>query len=146
MKEENIKTAEYNWSYGQEQIALKVCEYMHGKGLAVLMLSKEEEYWENFSDLTVNLPGYQVEPGEAFISDFCSKEKLSFIKQHGLGKILPEKGHSGYCTYAKVAFDLDKLAEFDEAGVEEFRRNHGIGKDENTIKKSKGKNKSEQER
>lgn len=50
-------------------------------------------------------------PNEAYIDNFLSKESLRFIKKHKLGVILPEIGFSGYCTYAKVAFDMERLRE-----------------------------------
>lgn len=140
------KTAEYKWEFGTEQIALKVAQYWKGNGLAIQMFNKKGRFFEDFSGLTVNLPGYRLKPGCAFISEFCSKEKLEFIKKHGLGEVLPEKGHSGYGEYAMVAFDLDKLAEFDREGVEEFRRSHGIGVKETQDKKPKEKKRAGQER
>lgn len=47
---------------------------------------------------------------------------LAFIKKHHLGVILPEVEFSGYCSYAKVAFDMERLKEFDPKGVEEHLR------------------------
>ena len=74
----------------------------------------------------MNLPAYSLEPNEAFISDFDSKNKLAFIKKHKIGKVLPWKGRSGYCQYAVVAFDLNRLSQYDKEGVERFCKARGI--------------------
>lgn len=120
------KTLGYDWEYGHEEITLEVSSYFYGDNLAVLMYREEAGEPEVFCDLTVNLPGYSLESNEAFIDHNMSKDKIQFICQHKLGKILPEKGQSGFCTFTKVAFDLDRLAEFDKEGVERFRKIHGI--------------------
>lgn len=121
-----IKTLEYQWFYGKEKLALSVNTYFSGKGIQIDLYSKEGRIWEPFGYLTVNLPGYSLEPNEAFIDDFSSKEKLQFIEQHKLGKVLSQKGFSGRGQYALVAFDLNRLAEFDRVGVEKLRRENGL--------------------
>ena len=98
MKEQPILG--YDWEMGHEEIKLEIGTYYTGKGLYIGMLAKEDGVWESFSDLTVNLPFERSDVHEAFIQDFGSKEKLKFIQKHKLGKILPERGHSGFCTYA----------------------------------------------
>ena len=60
------------------------------------LYSKEDGAWEPFSDLTVNLPGYCLEPGTACISGDFSKENIQFIQEHGLGTLLPWKGTIRY--------------------------------------------------
>ncbi len=114
----------YDWELGHEEIQLEIGTYDTGKGLYIGMLTKEDGIWESFGDLTVNLPFERSEANEAFIQGFCSREKLEFIKRHKLGKVLPEKGHSGYCTYDKVAFDLKRLEEFDPDGMKRFYEEH----------------------
>lgn len=124
--EEDSKTLSYDWEFGREELVIKVDRYTYG-GLYVGLYNKEEHNLEPFADLTVNLPGYSLEPDEAFIDDFCSKDKLKFIKQHKLGrKKLSEVGRSGRCEYALVAFDLKRLEKFDRDGVAEYRRSMGL--------------------
>ena len=55
-----------------------------------------------------------------FISDFECKYKLSFIRKYKLGEVLQRVGHSGFCDYRLVRFDLEKLAEYDREGVKKF--------------------------
>ena len=83
----------------------------------------------------MNLPMSSMippEPNEAYIDNFSSKEKLRFIKAHKLGDILPEVGFSGYCTYAKVAFDMERLRDLDPKGVEEYLQRR---KEQDALKK-----------
>lgn len=124
---DELKTGIFRWDYEDTEIALYVASYLYGNALYIEMFSREEEYWEPFGDLTVNLPGYSLEPDEAFICADFAEDKLNFITDYGLGEILPEKGHSGMEEYRLVKFNLEKLAEFDRVGVEKYCASHGIG-------------------
>ena len=91
-----------------------------------------------FADMTVNLPGYSLDPGEAFISGDISKDLLRFIKENKLGKVLPYQVQSGYGKYSAVAFDLEKLKVFDPKGVAEFREEWNLPDKKPVKKKSRG--------
>ena len=65
--QKEIKTADFQWAYGTEELALRVDYYAMNQNLYVELYSKEDGAWEPFSDLTVNLPGYCLEPGTACI-------------------------------------------------------------------------------
>ena len=75
-------------------------------------------------DIVVFIPnaikGENIKINEAFISDFECKYKLSFIRKYKLGEVLQRVGHSGFCDYRLVRFDLEKLAEYDREGVKKF--------------------------
>lgn len=122
------KTLGYDWKFGHEELVLAVDAYFNDSSLYIGFYQKKEESLRYFGDLTVSLPGSSVEVNEAYISDFNSKENLEFIERHKLGKVLPEVGYSGFCTYAKVAFDLERLAEFDEEGIKQYKEVNGIKK------------------
>lgn len=123
---EEIKTLSYDWEYGYEEVVLKVDSYIEGKRLYIGLAYMEEGNLENFSDLTVNLPFEPVKENEAYIEDFLSKSHLKFIETHKLGETLPEYGYSGFVKSTKVAFDLERLAEYDREGVENYRKLRGI--------------------
>ena len=90
------KTLPFPWEYGQEEITLKVSSYAYGNGLAILMYRQEEGELELFDDLTVNLPGgYGLKPQEAFVSGDFTRDKLAFIQENRLGKVLPGQARSG---------------------------------------------------
>lgn len=119
MEEEKI--LDYNWEFGKEKVRLSIDAYTSGGTIFIGLESCDENgIWEEFGDLTVNLPHEYTEPDEAFISNFGSKDKIRFIEENGLGRKMRGEGHSGFCTYAKVAFDLERLRELDPEGMERF--------------------------
>ncbi len=135
---DSVNTLDYHWELGEDKICLYVDSYAYGAGLAIQMYNREDENedWDTFADLTVNLSGYCLDPGEAFISGDCSKDKLNFIKDYGLGKVIA-KGHSGFAEYSLVKFNLKKLAEYDRVGVSKYCMENGIKLKEKRAKKPK---------
>ncbi len=138
--QEEVKKVPFKWFYDEENVtvSLHVADYALGNGLYIGMTSYSEDGPEPFADMTVNLPGYSLEPNEAFISGDMSGDLLNFIIENKLGEVLPFEGKSGYGKYKAVAFDLEKLKEFDPKGVSEFMKDHGIPeKSEPSKKKNK---------
>lgn len=135
------KTLSYDWELGHENLFLQVSFYSSNGNLYVGLHRKERGIAEAFGDLTVNLPFEPVRVNEAYIDEFSSKSKLEFIEKHKLGKVRPERGRFGDGEYYKVAFDLERLAEFDKKGVEKYRRLHHLskGKGKNTMQKTDGR-------
>lgn len=119
--EEEKKTLGYDWEFGHEELMIEVDAYRYENRLYIGLTHMEDGIEESIADLTVNLIGMPVESNEAYIDAFASQSKLDFIRKHKLGNVLPEMGSSGMEKYHKVAFDLDRLAEFDTAGVERYR-------------------------
>ena len=113
------KILQYESKFGKEEIILQVRSY-GAEGRLFIGMAKPGEEEASYGDLTVNLSYEEVEVNEAFISDFACKYKLKFIRKYKLGKVQQRVGHSGYCTYRLVQFDLKKLAEYDPEGVEKF--------------------------
>ena len=107
------KKVPFKWEYGEETISLQLGMYANNQRLYIGMITHTEDGAEAFADMTVNLPGYSLDPGEAFISGDISKDLLRFIKENKLGKVLPYQVQSGYGKYSAVAFDLEKLKAFD---------------------------------
>ncbi|MCC8043994.1 MAG: DUF4313 domain-containing protein [Clostridiales bacterium] len=129
MSEKN--TLKFDWQFGEEEVSLRVASYMNNNGLYIGLFSRTEYGLEPFGDMTVNLPVSDIVPlksNEAYINGDMSKDLLTFIQKNKLGTVLPEVGYSGYGQYAKVAFDMDRLKEFDPVGVErhlqQYRRNN----------------------
>lgn len=140
---DEIKTLGFDWEFGHEELALEVSSYANNGCLYIGLHNKTEEGFDQFGNLTVNLPMSSMIPpelNEAYIDHFLSKENLRFIKKHKLGVVLPEIGFSGYCAYAKVAFDMERLREFDPKGVEGYlqrRKEQDAPKKETKPKKRK---------
>ena len=84
------------------------------------MIKKKDQEEELYDILTVSLPGENIKINEAFITDFECKYKLQFIRKYKLGEVLQRVGHSGFCDYRLVRFDLEKLAEYDREGIKKF--------------------------
>ena len=90
------KKVPFKWEYGEETISLQLGMYANNQRLYIGMITHTEDGAEPFADMTVNLPGYSLDPGEAFISGDISKDLLRFIKENKLGKVLPYQVQSGY--------------------------------------------------
>lgn len=132
------KKVPFKWEYGEETISLQLGMYANNQRLYIGMITHTEDGAEAFADMTVNLPGYSLDPGEAFISGDISKDLLRFIKENKLGKVLPYQVQSGYGKYSAVAFDLEKLKAFDPKGVAEFREEWNLPDKKPVKKKTAG--------
>ena len=120
----DIKSAPFHSPYGDRELTVTVCSYAVNKRLAIDLLCKENGYWEPYAFLTVNLPEVPLQANEAFIKDFDENAGLlDFVLKNKLGKVLPgQEGRSGFCTYPKIAFDMEKLREFDPEGTGKYLR------------------------
>ena len=94
MKE--FKTLGYDWECGHEDLIIRVLSYADRKRLYIGLYKEENGEWEDFGNLTVNLPHEDVKKNEAFIDYNFFESKLQFIKKYQLGEILPETAVSGY--------------------------------------------------
>lgn len=137
---DEVKKVPFKWEFGEETVSLHIGQYAYGERLYIGMTCYGEDGPEPFADMTVNIPAYSVEPNEAFICGDISNDLLRFIKENKLGKVLPYKVRSGYGQYAAVAFDLEKLKEFDPVGVSEFKRTWNIPEKKPEKKPAKKKN------
>lgn len=135
------KQVPFKWELGEETVSLEIGQYAYGERLYIGITSHTEDGPEPFADMTVNIPAYSLEPNEAFISGDISNDLLRFIKENKLGKVLPYKVRSGYGQYAVVAFDLEKLKEFDPKGVSEFKKAWNIPEKAPVKKPAKKKSK-----
>ena len=91
-------------SYG---LLTEVCEYQIG-GLAIYLYDNEGE---PFTLLTVNLGG---DPGKdmAYVDTNNFPDALNLISAYNLGEVVG-CGHSGFCTYPLVKFNLDEVKKHD---------------------------------
>ena len=121
----NIKTIPFKWAHGEEMVSLEVSRYNNNR-LYVGMMRYKSGYPELFADITVNIVEYPLEINEAFINGDISQDVINLIEENELGELLPYTVQSGYGKYNVVAFDLDKLAEFDPEGIAEFKGVHCI--------------------
>lgn len=121
------KIVPFRWEFGEVMVSLEVGQYLVDDQLYIGLLSHTEDGTESFADMTINIPMYPLEsPNEAVIAGDISRDLLRFIKEQKLGKVLPDKVRSGYGEYSVVAFNLDRLHEFDPQGVAEFKKRWNI--------------------
>ena len=119
----DIKSAPFHSPFGDYELTVTVGSYAQNGRLAVSLLCKEDDFWMPYSFLTVNLPKMQLQANEAFIKDFDENAGLlDFVLKNKLGTLCPDRGHSGLCTYPKIAFDMEKLREFDPEGTAKYLR------------------------
>lgn len=133
---DEIKKVPFKWQCGEDVVSLHIGTYESSNTLYVGMICYEDDGPEPFADMTVNINGYSQAPNEAFINGDMGNDILAFIKENKLGKVLPYTVQSGYGRYAVVAFDLEKLKEFDPIGIDEYKREHGIA-DKKPVKAKK---------
>ena len=70
------KKVPFKWEYGEETVSLQLGMYANNQRLYIGMITHTEDGSEPFADMTVNLPGYSLDPGEAFISGDIAKDLL----------------------------------------------------------------------
>ena len=68
MKE--FKTLGYDWECGHEDLIIRVLSYADRKRLYIGLYKEENGEWEDFGNLTVNLPHEDVKKNEAFIDSY----------------------------------------------------------------------------
>ena len=133
------KKVPFKWEFGEEIISLHLGMYANNERLYIGMTTHNDDGAEPFADMTVNLPAFSLEPNEAFINGDISKDLLAFIKENKLGKVLPYTVKQGFGKYSVVAFDLEKLKEFDSKGIAEFKKSHDIPDKQPRKQKQKSK-------
>ena len=145
--QESSDTLPFHWEFGKEEITLKVSSYAYGNGLAVLMYSQSEGELELFSDLTVNLPGgYGLKTQEAFVSGDFTRDKLAFIQENRLGKVLPGQARSGFATYTRWHLIFQDSPGMNREGVEEILQTMGVGHSKKNRKKVQGRSTGKKEK
>ena len=91
--------------------------YMNNGNLyiGIVTWDEENEYFEPWCDLTVNLPGMKCEPNEAFLdTNNCAHEIISTLMNKGYIKDTSITRQSGFCTYPLVEFTQEFLSNIDE--------------------------------
>ena len=98
-------------------VVLHIGYYASGR-IAIELLQEGLYGFEPFARLTVNLPvTAPLEANEAFIdTTLVGDDILKFIRDNSLGKELTVP----YEGYKAVAFNMDKLYEYDPDGVTKF--------------------------
>ena len=81
--------------YGDNSVAIQAWNMMDGA----------------IATLTVCLCDKSLQDGEAYIDTNNCPWAVDFIEREGLGKRTGRIGHSGFCSYPVVKFDVQKVME-----------------------------------
>jgi len=112
--------------YGNYDVALEVDTCTSDNSLYICLLAKYEDStnFEPHANLTIDL-GKDLKPNEAFIYAYGSdKGMLELVVNNRLGKELPEIARIDLKRYPKIAFDMERLKEFDPEGVKKHLKKH----------------------
>lgn len=91
-----------------ENVFLNVGRYQADNSVAIQVWNQQDG---PIATLTVCLCDRRLDDGEAYINTNNCPWAVEFIEKEGLGKRTGSMGHSGYCTYPVVKFDMVKVRE-----------------------------------
>lgn len=105
---------EINFTFFEEEHKARFwkSEYANNGNLyiGVVTWEEEDEYWESWGDLTVNLPGMKCEENEAFLdTNNCASEIIDILEKKGYIKYTGIVRQSGFCVYPLVEFSEEFL-------------------------------------
>lgn len=115
MDEKQRKTLKFKG----KDLLIQVSQYRNNGNLAILSYMEEEPY----SNITINLPGMLLDYDEGFIDSMaktCGLEK-KLIKE-GIIKEVYGSFKYNLGRYDRVAFNMEKLKEYDPKGIKEYEQ------------------------
>ena len=115
---DEFKRVPFKYMGRKTMVTVRVSSYLLADRLYVGVSHRIAKGLEGLLNLTINLPQYPLKYNEAFIEDQYSDDLLAFIKENKLGTILPYTVKSKHGVHHVVAFDMDKLREFDPEDVQ----------------------------
>lgn len=92
--------------YKEGEFYLERTSYAVNDNLAVIAYSMSGE---DYGAVTVNIPGKSLEKDEAFLDENNVPDIGEVLERIGVAKNTGEVAHSGFCTYPKYKFDLEKI-------------------------------------
>ncbi len=94
--------------------ALVRSEYGNNGRMYLGLYTRDDEcdFWEPWSDVTVNLPDEPITDKDCGFVDINNNPALrQFIEENHLGEWTDKYGCSGFCTYPEYRLDMERLAE-----------------------------------
>lgn len=99
---------------GEERtVSFQTSTYRSGN-LAVLLYTLEDDEWDLWCDITVNLGSMFENETHAFVDTNNFPEAERILAELGLAEDTGIKMQSGFCTYPLYSFDLPKLKDDDK--------------------------------
>lgn len=105
------------YSGREMDVALVRDQYVEGSRLYVGLwaFDAEENFWEPWSEITVNLPGETLTDELCgFVdSNYCNTggSMPGFLVENGLAAPTGKVAFSGFCTYQEFRFNIEKIDE-----------------------------------
>lgn len=125
---EDKKTLELATQWGStEKVQLEINNYMNNNGLYLGLIRKEDDYFEPYGDISVNL-GMKAPDYCAYVDLNNMPELAKFIAENDLGEFTGLTQKSGFCEYPLYMFHVDKLRELCPEGMATYEANIGIAK------------------
>lgn len=125
---EDRKTMELATQWGSTvEVQLEINNYMNNNGLYLGLMGREDDYFEPYGDISVNL-GTKAPDYCAYVDLNNMPELEQFIEENDLGEFTGLTQRSGFCEYPLYMFNVDKLRELCPDGMSTYEANIGIAK------------------
>lgn len=115
MNEKERKTLKFK----NNNLFIEVTQYQSNGNLAILAYTEEELY----GDITINLPGFSIYEDEGIINAITKDSGLEKkLIREGIIKEVITTVKYNMGKYDLVAFDMEKLKEYDPEGIEKYQQ------------------------
>lgn len=85
------KKVPFKWEYGEETISLQLGMYANNQRLYIGMITHTEDGEEPFADMTVNLPGYSLDPERRLFPVTSARTCCDSSKRTNWGRCFPTR-------------------------------------------------------
>lgn len=109
MKEKFI---EFEFLGEKIQCKLLVDSYANNENLAIILVCKTEDGYEDWCDMTTNLPYEALEIPLAYVNLKANTDLVKIIKKYKLARNTGRTMSSGFNVYGLYEFNMDKVNEY----------------------------------
>lgn len=125
---EDKKTMELATQWGSTvEVQLYINNYMNNNGLYLGLMGREDDYFESYGDISVNL-GTKAPDYCAYVDLNNMPELEKFIEENDLGEFTGLTQRSGFCEYPLYMFNVDKLRELSPDCMAAYEASIGVAK------------------
>lgn len=116
----------YNSSFGLVCVYPEINTYIDDNNIYIglVFFDEEEQYFDHFSDVTVNIDPLPYLYGTIDTNNNGDKI-LGFLERNGFGQRLDMHQHSGFCSYPVFLFNEETLYKVDPASFKLYAEAHG---------------------
>lgn len=111
-------------AWGREyNLCIEVCRYEQNGNLALQLYSQDEDYWEPFDIMTVNL-GEKCADGFSYVDINNCPWAPALIEKYNLGEPTDCYEASGFCVYPEYRFDMQEIEKYEYREPEPSVKEH----------------------